>query len=126
MGRAREVRSTEALALGWGDPLGFAQRGEGLEKPLRETTARAAIKLIAALAVSYVARADRCERHDRDLRVHAEVAREDARVRDVQAGDAVVAEVGPHDARARIAPHPRGAEEVRHAHRIRARRERTL
>src|SRR5437773_10945537 len=55
----------------------------------------------------------RRERHDRDLRVHADAGREEARVRDVEAGDAAHRPPAVGDAAARVAPHARRAHGVK-------------
>src|SRR6266516_4184614 len=49
----------------------------------------------------------RRERHDRDLRVHADAGREEARVGDVEAGDAAHRTPAVGDASPRVAPHAR-------------------
>ena len=53
------------------------------------------------------------QRHDRVLRVHAEVRREHAGVHDVQRLGLVRLKVEAHGARPRVRPHARGAEQVR-------------
>src|SRR6266571_6664621 len=49
----------------------------------------------------------RRERHDRDLRVHADAGRKEARVGDVEAADAAHRPPAVGDAAARVAPHAR-------------------
>src|SRR6058998_2987291 len=55
----------------------------------------------------------RRERHDRDLRVHADAGREETRVRDVEAADAAHRPPAVGDAPSRVAPHARRAHGVK-------------
>src|SRR5262245_27359285 len=65
-------------------------------------------------------------RHDRVLRVHAEVGREHARVDDEEAVNAVDAEIGADDRRMRVDAHPCRAEEVTRDEAVRTRLERCV